>query len=84
MVKYAVLNESLQLFASKYMRYLPTVEALRDELERKRALLVREDWRVTRRRLCSHRKRIDSMRFDRMAPGSSAAKPGAKLRSDTR
>jgi predicted nuclease of restriction endonuclease-like (RecB) superfamily len=41
-VKYSVLNESKQLFASKYMLYLPTEEALREELERERALAVRE------------------------------------------
>lgn len=41
-VKYSVLNENQQLFASKYMLYLPTEEALREELERERALVVRE------------------------------------------
>jgi predicted nuclease of restriction endonuclease-like (RecB) superfamily len=41
-VKYSVLNESRQLFASKYMLYLPTEAALREELERERALAVRE------------------------------------------
>jgi len=43
-VKYSVLNENRQLFASKYMLYLPTEEALREELERERALVVREQW----------------------------------------
>ncbi|MCM1213006.1 MAG: DUF1016 domain-containing protein [Lachnospiraceae bacterium] len=33
MVKYSVLNESEQIFASKYMTVLPTVEELQDELE---------------------------------------------------
>ena len=33
-VKYSVLNESEQIFASKYMTVLPTVEELREELER--------------------------------------------------
>jgi predicted nuclease of restriction endonuclease-like (RecB) superfamily len=41
-VKYSVLNENRQLFASKYMLYLPTEEALREELARERALAVRE------------------------------------------
>lgn len=41
-VKYSVLNENRQLFASRYMLYLPTEEALRAELERERALAVRE------------------------------------------
>jgi predicted nuclease of restriction endonuclease-like (RecB) superfamily len=33
-VKYSVLNESQQIFASKYMTVLPTVEELQRELER--------------------------------------------------
>ena len=37
--KYSVLTESKQLFASKYLRYLPTEEELRVELERERAAL---------------------------------------------
>jgi len=41
-VKYSVHNENRQLFASKYMLYLPTEEVLRQELERERALVVRE------------------------------------------
>jgi len=39
--KYSVLNESKQLFASKYMLYLPTEEELQRELARERALLER-------------------------------------------
>lgn len=35
--KYSVLAESKQLFASEYLRYLPTEEELRAELERERA-----------------------------------------------
>lgn len=41
-VKYSVLNDSHQLFASKYQLYLPTEEELRKELERERALVVME------------------------------------------
>jgi len=41
-VKYSVLHENRQLFASKYMMYLPTEEALREEVERERALVARE------------------------------------------
>ena len=41
-VKYSVLNESRQLFASKYSLYLPSEEELRIEIERERALAVRE------------------------------------------
>ena len=37
--KYSVLTESKQLFASKYLHYLPTEEELRSELERERAAL---------------------------------------------
>jgi predicted nuclease of restriction endonuclease-like (RecB) superfamily len=37
--KYSVLADSKQLFASKYLRYLPTEEELRLELERERAAL---------------------------------------------
>jgi predicted nuclease of restriction endonuclease-like (RecB) superfamily len=37
--KYSVLNESKQLFASKYMPYLPTEEELVAEIERQRRIL---------------------------------------------
>lgn len=37
--KYSVLKESKQLFAAKYMTYLPTEEELRRELQRERRLL---------------------------------------------
>lgn len=38
-VKYSVLEDSKQLFASKYMLYIPTEEELKRELERERHLL---------------------------------------------
>lgn len=38
LVKYSVLNESRQLFASKYRPYLPTEDELRAELDRERSL----------------------------------------------
>ena len=38
-VKYSVLNESKQLFATKYKLYLPTEKELREELERERRKL---------------------------------------------
>jgi predicted nuclease of restriction endonuclease-like (RecB) superfamily len=41
-VKYSVLNESRQLFASKYRLYLPSEEALRAEIEREREMVVKE------------------------------------------
>jgi len=37
--RYSVLNESKQIFASKYMLYLPTEEELQRELERERKLI---------------------------------------------
>lgn len=37
--RYSVLNESRQIFASKYMLYLPTEEELRRELEKERRLI---------------------------------------------
>ena len=38
-VKYSVLKDSEQLFAAKYMAYLPTEEELKRELERERELV---------------------------------------------
>lgn len=38
-VKYSVLSENKQLFASKYMMYLPTEEELVRELEREKRLI---------------------------------------------
>jgi len=38
-VKYSVLNESKQLFASKYLLYLPTEEELASAIEEERSLL---------------------------------------------
>ncbi|MCM1234332.1 MAG: DUF1016 domain-containing protein, partial [Ruminococcus flavefaciens] len=43
MVKYSVLNESEQIFASKYMTVLPTVEELRSELERNQLMYIDEN-----------------------------------------
>lgn len=42
-VKYSILEESKQIFASKYMLYLPTEEELKKELFRERELLEIED-----------------------------------------
>lgn len=41
-VKYSVLKESQQLFASRYRLYLPSEEELRVEIEREREFVVRE------------------------------------------
>ncbi len=40
--RYSVLNERKQIFASKYMLYLPTEEELANELARERRMI--EDW----------------------------------------
>lgn len=37
--KYSVLSESRQIFASRYMLYLPTEEQLRLEIEKERRLI---------------------------------------------
>jgi predicted nuclease of restriction endonuclease-like (RecB) superfamily len=42
MAKYSVLSESENLFASKYMLYLPTEEELKREVERERELIERQ------------------------------------------
>jgi len=42
MAKYSVLSDKNNLFASKYMDYLPTEEELKQELERERILIERK------------------------------------------
>ena len=46
-VKYSVLTDSQQLFASKYLPYLPTEDELKRELERERALV---EWQIEENR----------------------------------
>jgi hypothetical protein len=41
-VKYSVLSDKDNLFASKYMLYLPTEEELKRELKRERELIERQ------------------------------------------
>ena len=41
-VKYSVLADKENLFASKYMMYLPTEEELKEELQRERELIERK------------------------------------------
>ena len=41
-VKYSLLNESKQIFASRYMTYLPTEQELRIEIERERQQIEQE------------------------------------------
>ncbi len=38
--KYSVLNESSQLFAAKYMTYMPTEDELRSEIERQKQFFI--------------------------------------------
>lgn len=40
--KYSVLTDSQQLFAAKYVQYLPTEEELKRELEREQALIQQQ------------------------------------------
>ncbi len=42
MVKYSVLKENKQLFAPKYKLYLPSEQELIEEIEREKAMIVRE------------------------------------------
>lgn len=42
-VKYSLLNESKQIFASKYQLYLPTEEQLMDEMQRNRNEIEQEE-----------------------------------------
>jgi uncharacterized protein YpbB len=41
-VKYSMLKENKRLFASKYKLYLPTEQELIEEIEKEKALIVRE------------------------------------------
>jgi len=43
MIKYTLLEESKQIFASKYMLYLPTEEELKNELSKEREILEMEN-----------------------------------------
>jgi predicted nuclease of restriction endonuclease-like (RecB) superfamily len=47
-VKYSVLSESKQIFASKYKLYLPDEKALKEEIERERDQLDREQYLRTK------------------------------------
>ena len=45
--KYSVLNESKQLFGSKYLPFLPTEEELIAEIEREKRLIEGDEWRAS-------------------------------------
>ncbi len=51
--KYSVLNESKQIFASKYMLYLPTEEELKFEIEKERHLVekILKEKRLSQKKL---------------------------------
>lgn len=40
MTKYSVLNESQQIFAAKYMTYMPTEDELRREIEQQKRFFL--------------------------------------------
>ena len=42
-VKYSILNESKQVFASKYQLYMPTVKQLEEEIQRQREEITQEN-----------------------------------------
>lgn len=42
MAKYSVLNGSEQLFAAKYMAYMPTEEALSREIEQQKRFFLQQ------------------------------------------
>ena len=41
-VKYSLLNDSKQIFASKYLMYLPTTKQLEQEIQREREQIEQE------------------------------------------
>jgi hypothetical protein len=41
-VKYSILNESEQIFASKYKLYLPDEKVIKEEMKREREILENE------------------------------------------
>jgi hypothetical protein len=41
-VKYSVLNDNKQLYASKYMQYLPSEDELTREIEREKELIRKQ------------------------------------------
>ena len=43
MVKYTLLKENKQIFASKYKLYLPTTEELKKKIEREKEFFIMED-----------------------------------------
>lgn len=45
-MKYSVLRENRRLFAAKYKLYLPTEQELIEEIEREKALVLRDQMAV--------------------------------------
>ena len=52
--KYSVLHESEQLFAAKYMSFMPTEEELRREIEKTKTFLFSSAWRGRRKPVKCH------------------------------
>jgi len=48
-VRYSVLNDSSQLFASRYKLYLPSEQELIEEIEREKEIMRRQDKNRTRK-----------------------------------
>ncbi|MBY0380083.1 MAG: PDDEXK nuclease domain-containing protein [Burkholderiales bacterium] len=44
--RYSILKESKQIFAAKYLPYLPTEDELKFELERERAILIQNNFQI--------------------------------------
>ncbi len=44
--RYSILNESKQIFAAKYLPYLPTEDELRQELQRERAIIIQKNHEI--------------------------------------
>jgi hypothetical protein len=55
-VRYSVLNDSNQLFASRYKLYLPSEQELIEEIEREKEIMRRQDTNRSRRSAPSRSK----------------------------
>jgi hypothetical protein len=55
-VRYSVLNDNSQLFASRYKLYLPSEQELIEEIEREKEIMRRQDKNRSRRSASSRSK----------------------------
>lgn len=51
LARYSILKDSKQLYAAKYLTYLPTKEELSAEIERQKEIFALQSRRVKRRRI---------------------------------